>query len=157
MARRTNKGVVRTVGGLALRASDRQRKLYGLKGSRTPQHERERSWLDARYMRDLDTHPEAKLWLSVYNEEVHRGVWMAGEPHIHNIEQLRELDRERKARVRDEDVMSFSKHRQVSVDQVVHPEEWLAGETGVRPGDEEDRRIAEIDRARAVALRKEEP
>ena len=179
MGKRTRKAVrpVRDASKLAKGASKRQKRLYGLNGAKVPHHERWRLEIDAKYAAALAKDPVAAQWLSAYNEEVHRGMYIAGEPHLHTLEQLRELDRERKARAANEDVMAFEKYRGWSLEEVqaylsTHryryastmgrpgdgdnygADDWLFDNTGGRVEDEEDQMIAGLDRKRSLVLRK---
>jgi len=112
--------------------------------------------IDAKYAADLAKDPAAALWLSVYHEEVHKGIYIDGEPHIHTLEQVRELDRERKARAANMDVMSWGAYRGRSLDtggkDPAKPAA-LALLTAEPLSAEEDRRIAAIDRRRSLVLR----
>ncbi len=158
MARRRKRGeVVRDARQLARKASARQRCLYGLNGAKVPAHERWKYELDPKYLAALAKDPAAAQFLSVFTEELARGVYQEGEPHIHELEEFRVLDAERKARAHNLDVMSFDAYRCASMEGVAaagyDPDDWLARQTGVEPGKVEDDLIDAIDRRRAIALR----
>ncbi len=141
------------------RASPRQRRKYGLNGARVPEHEWWKLELDPKYLKALQNDPEAAQWLSIFNEEVSRGVYQEGEVHLHTRNELRALDCARKARAANRDVLSFKAHRGPALEEVeaggVDAGDWLAAQTGVVAGAVEDFLIEEIDRRAAVALRKE--
>jgi hypothetical protein len=158
MPRKKGRGrVVGSAAELARKASARQRRLYGLNGARVPEHEQWRLELDEKYLADLAKDPEAAQFLSVFNEEVSRGVYQRDEPHLHEREAFLASERERDGRRRNKDVMSFGAYRGPSLndeDTVGHdPDSWLADQTNARPTDTEDALIEKIDRQRAVALR----
>lgn len=123
-----------------------------------PERETWRLDRDARYASDLARHPEAAEWLAKFDHELVYGTrWRRrDEPTVHTIEQVRELDAERKARERNPDVLDVQ--RGPALEAIAEaggdPDAFLARHTGVEPGAEEDAAIARIDEARAVALRR---
>ena len=125
---------------LLKKASVRQKRLYGINGPRVPAHEQWRYSIDETYLSALAGDPRAALWLSVFNEG-ERGVYIAGEPHVHTLAQVQQADRERKRREYNQVVMSFGALRGPSMED----------EDGrVDPSTEnaEDDIIARLDRAK---------
>lgn len=142
--------VVKSPQELAEKATPRQRALHGIRGGRLLPSERWKFEMDARYLADMKQNPEAALFLSQFNEETcTANVYSVGEPHLHTPEEMREIFKDNQAHRRDEDVLSY--HRGPSLESVPGLDYAHSA-----PGDEEDRRIAEIDRKRSLALRGED-
>ena len=131
---------------LARKASPRQRRKFGLNGGRVPSNEKWKLEIDGKYQAALAADPVAAQFLSIFNEEESQAMYISGEPHLHTLDEIRAIDRERKARSSARDVLSFKAHRGPSLDVfTVFP---------AAPGTSEDEAIERIDRARAVAARR---